>query len=436
MLGDTNEKTRLTASYKGRFASGNVHLHERTPNAAESTITTHKNTPNKPEKALNTPKKSGETSENTLKTPEVPLNTLENTLNASNKPKSPLNAQPSKKRLDYVKYTGGSDNPFLLKKYAYRITQNIKNSIIGSLKDDPVAKQYIPQNAELAITPEESADPIGDDVHTPVKGIVHRYPDRVLFKPVNVCAVYCRYCFRREKVGPGAEMLTDAQRDTALEYISNHTEIWEVILTGGDPLVLSPKQLGKIIAALNTIDHVRVIRIHTRVPIADPKRVTPALLEALKTDKPIYLVAHINHAQEITRDVRYFITALINQNIMVLSQSVLLKGVNDNPQTLETLFRELITLRIKPYYLHHPDLAPGTSHFRLSIDEGQAILKALQGRVSGICLPTYMLDIPGGHGKVPLTPCYLKELENGTYSVKNYKGESFTYPPKGKYDNG
>ncbi len=347
-------------------------------------------------------------------------------------------ARHQHKHMNYIALKQGSIAAPLLKKYAYRITNTIKASIKGTINNDPVAKQYIPDSRELVTLPEEDTDPIGDNVHSPVKGIVHRYPDRVLFKPANVCAVYCRYCFRRESVGPGSEILTADERKAALDYIRSHKEIWEVILTGGDPLILSPKQLSEILKELNTIEHVRVIRIHTRVPIADPKRINNKLIKAIEenTDwsvlsarKPVYLVVHVNHAQEITQDVRIALHALRQSGCILLSQSVLLKGVNNAPQTLENLFRELVTLGVKPYYLHHPDLAPGTSHFRLSIEAGQKIVKSLQGRVSGICLPTYMLDIPGGHGKIPLTPCFIKQLENDTYSVENYKGESFTYPP-------
>lgn len=335
----------------------------------------------------------------------------------------------------YVKNLGGSITAPLLKKYTYRVTETVKNAIKGNIHADPVAKQYIPQDKELITHPEENPDPIGDNAYTPVKGIVHRYPDRVLFKPANVCAVYCRYCFRREAVGEGAEILNANERADALNYIRNHPEIWEVILTGGDPLVLSPRQLGEIIQDLNTIDHVKIIRLHSRVPIADPARVTTKLINTLANAdiiKPVYIALHINHAQEITQDVRRAIQDLHRAGISLLSQSVLLKGVNDNPDSLADLYRELVALHVKPYYLHHPDLAPGTSHFRLTIAEGQKIIKALRGKISGLCQPTYMLDIPDGHGKIPLTPCYLTELEKDTYTVENYKGESFHYPPRHK----
>lgn len=315
-------------------------------------------------------------------------------------------------------------------RYAVRVTEQVTSTIKGTISDDPVAKQYIPQIEELKILPEEHADPIGDDEHTPVKGIVHRYPDRVLFKLANVCAVYCRYCFRREMIGPGSEGLSAEEYRAALAYIRDHKDIWEVILTGGDPFILSPRRLNTILNELCDIEHVKIIRVHTRVPIADPGRITKQFCQALEREKPVYIAVHINHSQEITKEVEKVLADLHEAGCVLLSQSVLLKGVNDNPAILETLFKKLIALRVKPYYLHHPDLAPGTSHFRLSIKKGQEIMKDLQGRLSGLCQPHYMLDIPGGHGKIPIGPCYLEELENGCYTAEDYKGQKHHYPPK------
>lgn len=347
---------------------------------------------------------------------------------------------PAPTAQSYLRHKGGDDRPMLLKKYAYRVTDAVKKSITGDVKNDPVAKQYIPQARELKILPEESADPIGDDVHSPVKGIVHRYPDRVLFKPANVCAVYCRYCFRRESVGPkgikGSDILNDDERSEALDYIRAHPEIYEVILTGGDPLVLSPRQLTEIMDELNTIEHLQVIRFHTRVPIANPARITPALIDALKSEKAIYMALHVNHAQELIEETRTALKALHKAGINLLSQSVLLKGVNDKAETLADLYRNLVALSVKPYYLHHPDLAPGTSHFRLSIAEGQRIIGELRGHLSGLCQPTYMLDIPGGHGKVPLTPCALTPLKDGGYDITNFKGETHRYKPETETNDG
>lgn len=329
-------------------------------------------------------------------------------------------------RSNYVAQKGGCDSAALSRKYAVRITDQIKDTITGDVTNDPVALQYVPQASELKILPQENIDPIGDDAHTPVKGLVHRYPDRVLLKPASVCAVYCRYCFRREKVGPkenkSSDVLSDDEIKAALEYIRSDKNIWEVILTGGDPLVLSPRKLSLILDALEDIDHVSVIRIHTRVPVADPKRITDQMIKALQRTKPVYTVLHINHANEINDAVKNVWQKLHKAGCTLLSQSVLLKGVNNSAAALEDLFRALIKNNVKPYYLHHPDFALGTSHFRLSIKEGQEIVSSLRGRVSGIALPHYMLDIPGGHGKVEINASTLEQLNDGSYMIEDPQG--------------
>jgi lysine 2,3-aminomutase len=259
-----------------------------------------------------------------------------------------------------------------------------------------------------------------------VHGIVHRYPDRVLLTPVMACPVYCRFCFRREQVGAGA--LTPDRLDAALGYIRRHSEIREVILSGGDPLALSPRRLGAIIAALGAIPHIESIRIHSRVPAADPARITPDLVAALKGDVPVWLVLHCNHPRELSENVRAAIRTLVDSGIPMLAQTVLLKGVNDDAATLEALMRALIRNRVKPYYLHHGDLARGTGHFRTSLDAGRALVKALRGRLSGIAQPTYVLDIPGGHGKVPAGPAYLTpEAAPGAWTVEDWRGRSHVY---------
>ena len=220
--------------------------------------------------------------------------------------------------------------------------------------------------AELVEQPGENADPIGDDAHSPVPGIVHRYPDRVLFKLVHVCAVYCRFCFRREMVGPGkATALSDAAYACALDYIRAHQEIWEVILTGGDPLMLSPRRLAEIMADLAAIDHVKIIRIHTRVPIADPSRISAEMVAALRVEgATTWIAVHANHPRELTGNARAACARLADAGIPLVSQSVLLRGVNDDAATLAALMRAFVECRIKPYYLHHGDLAPGTAHLR------------------------------------------------------------------------
>ena len=318
-------------------------------------------------------------------------------------------------------------------RYALALTADVVDLVNPDDPRDPIARQFIPDRAELDSRPEEIADPIGDDAHSPVEGIVHRYPDRVLLKPVHVCAVYCRFCFRREVVGQG-RALSRAELDAALDYIRAHSEIWEVILTGGDPLVLSPRRLREIVKALAAIEHVKIVRVHTRVPVVEPARVTPALVRALKRQGlATYVVLHANHARELTPKAREACARIVDAGIPMLSQSVLLRGVNDDAAVLGELMRAFVECRIKPYYLHHGDLAPGTAHWRTDIEEGQTLMRALHGRLSGLCQPTYVLDIPGGHGKSPIGPSYLDRVggANGTarYEVADFNGRRHAYPP-------
>jgi lysine 2,3-aminomutase len=340
-------------------------------------------------------------------------------------------------------------------RYAVAVTADIAALIDPSDPDDPIARQFIPSTEELAVQPGENADPIGDHAFSPVSGIVHRYPDRVLFKLVHVCAVYCRFCFRREMVGPGkaTALSPDAYRD-ALDYIRAHSEIWEVILTGGDPLMLSPRRLAEIMAELAGIDHVKIIRIHTRVPVADPARISAEMVAGLRVaGATIWVALHANHVRELTATARAACARLIDAGIPMVSQSVLLRGVNDNAAALEALMRGFVECRIKPYYLHHGDLAPGTAHLRTTLAQGQELMRALRGRVSGLCQPDYVLDIPGGHGKAPVGPNYLSPVNSlsGTeadcfvkpdsfakqrepepelgYRVVDYCGDVHLYPP-------
>jgi lysine 2,3-aminomutase len=312
-------------------------------------------------------------------------------------------------------------------RYAVAITPALVDLIDTADPHDPIALQFVPDQRELKTYPEENTDPIGDETHSPVPGVVHRYPDRVLLKIVNACAVYCRFCFRREMVGPGRGALTGSALATALDYIARRLEIWEVILTGGDPLLLPPRRLKDVMTRLAAIEHVKVIRLHTRIPVAAPERVTPALLRALRADKATYMVLHANHPRELTEDARAACARVIDAGIPMLSQSVLLRGVNDNVDTLGALMRALVECRIKPYYLHHADLGPGTAHFRTSIAKGQTLIRALHGRYSGLCQPHYVLDIPGGHGKSPIGPSYLSTDGN---EITDFKGARHAYPPR------
>ena len=296
------------------------------------------------------------------------------------------------------------------------------------LEHDPIARQFVPSVRETPVAPEERVDPIGDEARSPVKGIVHRYPDRVLLKPLHVCPVYCRFCFRREKVGPGGEALSEDELTAALAYIRAHSEIWEVILTGGDPLMLAPRRLTQLIAALDAIPHVAVIRIHSRVPIVDPQRVTPELVAAIKPGRATsWLAVHCNHARELTPGARSALASLADAGVPLMAQTVLLAGVNDDVDTLEALMRALVATRVKPYYLHHPDLVRGTGHFRVSIARGQELTKALRGRLSGLAQPTYVLDVPGGHGKVPIGPGYLGD-DPDALTIEDPFGGRHRYP--------
>jgi len=268
--------------------------------------------------------------------------------------------------------------------------------------DDPIGRQFIPHPAELITAPHESADPIADEALSPIAGIVHRYPDRALLKPLLACPVYCRFCFRREQVGPDGGILSDAALDAAYAYLSAHGEIREVILTGGDPLILSPRRLSRILSALSSIPHIEVLRIHTRAPVADPALITDALAEALDIETPLFIALHANHASELTASVRTALEKLQRRRIPILGQTVLLAGVNDSEAALGELFRAMLRARIKPYYLHQLDAAPGTARFHVPPERGREILRNLRGSISGTALPTYIYDQPGGLGKIPL----------------------------------
>jgi lysine 2,3-aminomutase len=307
-------------------------------------------------------------------------------------------------------------------RYAVAITPAVADLIDASDPHDPIARQFVPDERELEFDPKESRDPIGDGAHSPVEGIVHRYPDRVLLKLVNACAVYCRFCFRREMVGPGRGGLSRAALTAALGYIRATPQIWEVVLTGGDPLVASPRRLKAVITELAAIDHVKVIRVHTRVPVAAPERITAGLVAALRSGKAVFVVLHANHPRELNQGARAACARFIDAGIPMLSQSVLLRGVNDDAETLGALMRALVECRIKPYYLHHADLAPGTAHLRTTIAHGQALMRALHGRNSGLCQPAYVLDIPGGHGKSPIGPNYLN-----ADGIEDFNGRRHAY---------
>lgn len=329
----------------------------------------------------------------------------------------------------------------IARRYAIAITPNLLSLIDPACDDDPIARQFVPDVRELDRKPEELTDPIGDERHSPLTGIIHRYPDRVLFQPLKTCPVYCRFCFRRESVGPkqgqmeeqkedqsSNQMLTSEEVDAAFNYIQNHPEIWEVIFTGGDPLALSPRRIAHFLQRLEQIDHVKIIRLHTRVPVVDPDRISEDLVAALTgTSKPVYVALHSNHPRELTDQARDACARLVEAGIAMISQTVLLKGVNDDVETLAALMRAFVETRIKPYYLHHPDLAPGTSHFRVSIEDGQRLTQALRGRISGLAQPHYVIDIPGGFGKSPVDGNWLSRQNSKSYTIRDWRGGLHTY---------
>ncbi|MFA9288687.1 MAG: KamA family radical SAM protein [Weeksellaceae bacterium] len=287
--------------------------------------------------------------------------------------------------------------------------------------NDPLKLMVLTNHLEKDIRPYETTDPIGDAAHSPVPGIVHRYPDRCLLMLTNVCAVHCRFCFRKN-------LLTHnkAHLQKSLEYIQQHTELWEVIFSGGDPFMLTDAFLEKVLHDLGKINHLQMIRFHTRTPAVYPARVSETFLKALQSSgKPITVVIHINHPSEITEEFKTAIKLLKQTTTLLLSQTVLMKDVNDNPEVLAELFKSLAAIGIKPYYLHHLDIAAGTHYFRVSLERGKEIVQQLRGNISGVCMPEYVIDTPGGHGKIPVF--WFKHIEKNFYEAINFEGDLIRY---------
>lgn len=315
--------------------------------------------------------------------------------------------------------------------FRIRITPEM-HAAIGAPGDavmgDAVAAQFVPSPAELLSRPEDLPDPIGDTVHEAAPGLTHRYPDRAILHITKTCDVYCRFCFRRETVGETGP-LPEADLEAALRYIAATPALREIILTGGDPLTLSPRRLESVLERLSAIAHITTLRIHTRVPVVAPERITPGLVALLRGLRPaLWLVVHTNHAQELTAPARTALARLANAGVPLLSQSVLLRGVNNSHEALLELLRKLQDNRVKPYYLHHCDLARGAGHFRTTIAEGRALMAGLRGHLSGPALPTYVLDIPGGFGKVPVTADHFAPGPSpGLWQVTDWQGRVHVY---------
>lgn len=295
----------------------------------------------------------------------------------------------------------------------------------------PIKKMSIPSIKELDIHPSELNDPIGDVNNKlnnqPVKSLTHRYGDRVLLYPTSLCGIYCRHCFRRRLAGKSEHSPSRSDLDKAMDYIEAHKEVREVILTGGDPLMMSDKKLVDILNRLRAIDHVKMIRIHSRMPVVNPYRLTDALVAKLKEYQPLILVTHFNHPVEITETAKRHIAKLVDNGITVLNQGVCLKGINNNVEVLRELGWKLIEARIMPYYLHHLDRAKGISHFRISLEEGIKLIKDLRGTMPGYSIPTYLLDIPEGYGKVPLQYHYIGTDEQNRMYVESPDGDYRLY---------
>lgn len=286
---------------------------------------------------------------------------------------------------------------------------------------DKVAKQFLPDERENIVMPYEIGDPIGDYVFQPLPGIVHRYTNRCLLLPLKTCPVYCRFCFRREQLGAGGN-LSRQQLEDCFAYIAANDKIEEVILSGGDPLMLQPQQLEFIFQALAAIKHVNIVRVHTRVPVVSPEKISTKLLEAINKFETVYILIHTNHVDEWGDEALAACKQLTTAGILLLSQTVLLKGVNDNFTALSDLMRFLLKHKIKPYYLHQADLARGTSHFRVSLQQGLQLMAQLQAELSGLCVPNYMIDLPQGQGKISVSAENMRIFADGTVKLKNHDG--------------
>jgi len=308
----------------------------------------------------------------------------------------------------------------------FTVTPHYLSLIDSDDVDDPLRKQLIPTLAEFTDDPWMSGDPLGETELEAVPFLVHRYPDRVLFLVTDRCASYCRFCTRKRMVGQGPTP-KKGELDVALDYIAAHDEIREVIFSGGDALTLDDERLDRLLSRIREMKHIEIIRIATRMLTFAPTRVTDALCDVFKRHQPVYVLPHFNHPNELAPAAEHAIAKLVDAGVPVLNQTVLLKGINDDVEMLSTLFRRLTYLRARPYYLHQCDLAHGTKHFRVPLREAQALVRQMRGKLSGLCQPTFVVDIPGGHGKVPMFPS--PETEVGDHvELTGFKSTSAKYP--------
>jgi lysine 2,3-aminomutase len=313
-------------------------------------------------------------------------------------------------------------------KLAMSITPHFFNLIDRDNPDCPIRRQVIPRIEEGWNAPEELSDPCGEDSHMPVPGLVHRYPDRVLFLVTDRCASYCRYCTRSRVVSGVGEQQLETQWEPAFKYLEEHTEIRDVLLSGGDPLLFSDDRLDKLLTRLRSIPHLQFLRIGSRIPIFLPQRITPALCEMLKKHHPLFISVHTNHPRELTSEVRDALGRLADAGIPLGNQSVLLRGVNDSVEVQKALVHKLLMCRVRPYYLYQCDLINGSSHLRTPVADGVAIIEGLRGHTTGYAVPQFVIDGPGGGGKIPINPNYLIDHSPGRVTLRNYEGEAFEYP--------
>jgi len=313
-------------------------------------------------------------------------------------------------------------------KLSLGITPHFFNLIDKDDPECPIRRQVVPRIEETLRSPHEMADPCGEDSHMPVPGLVHRYPDRVLFLVTDRCASYCRYCTRSRVVSGAGEQELETEFEQAFEYLEKHTEVRDVLLSGGDALLFSDKKLEKILQRLHSIPHIEYIRIGSRVPIFLPQRITPELCEMLQKYHPLFVSVHVNHPRELTLEVKEGLERLANHGIPLGNQSVLLKGVNDRPELMKALVHKLIQCRVRPYYLYHCDLIEGSAHLHVPVSKGIEIMESLRGHTSGYAVPQYVIDAPGGGGKVPINPDYIVERDEHRTVIRNYEGKQFEYP--------
>ncbi|HUJ43305.1 MAG TPA: KamA family radical SAM protein [Opitutaceae bacterium] len=315
-------------------------------------------------------------------------------------------------------------------KLALAITPYFFNLIDRDDPDCPIRRQVIPRGDEMVVSEEEMLDSLGEDAHSPVPGLVHRYPDRVLFLVTDRCAAYCRYCTRSRLVSNAQDYNFHPEYERGLRYIEAHPEVRDVLLSGGDPLLLSDRKLDHVLGRLRAIKHVEFIRIGSRIPVFLPQRITPELCEVFRKHGPVWMSIHVNHPKECTQELKDACDRLAFAGVPLGNQSVLLRGVNDDADVMKALVHRLLRMRVRPYYLYQMDLITGGAHFKVDVRKGIEIIRALRGHTTGYAVPQYVIDAPGGGGKVPINPEYIERLTDDEVVFRNYRGESFRYPLK------